>query len=473
MRRCLTILLVLAAGAGISHALPAQDPGTMITVYNQNLALVRQVRSIPVEKGDFSYRFVDVAAKIDPTSVSLEALSGPPLTILEQNYAYDLINSEKVLQKSIGLPITFFEKDNTGEKRFEGTLLAVSGGRPVIRTKEGIYIGTPSRFLLPKLPPGLIMKPTLLWMLRGRERGTEKAALSYLTGGMNWKANYVLSLAPGDRKVNLTGWVTVDNQCGVTFQDARLKLLAGDVHRAAERRPPMRLMTKAMAESAPQFKEHALFEYHLYTLQRPTTLQNNETKQIELVSAPDVPVKKVYIYDGANMLGRSSYYYGSRSSRDLGVPSNTKVDVRLEFKNNKASHLGIPLPAGTVRVFKNDTDGTAQFIGEDSIDHTPKDEMVRIKLGEAFDIVGQRKETSFHVVSYGHVYDDSFEITLRNHKDEAVEVRVAEVLYRWSNWKIIAKSDPYQKVDAQTIVFPVKVPANGEKKVTYTVQYSW
>jgi hypothetical protein len=299
-------------------------------------------------------------------------------------------------------------------------------------------------------------------------------ALSYLTGGLSWSANYVLLLAADEKKTGFTGWVTLVNQSGIGFQDATLKLLAGDVHRAQQPQPQRMYMKGEMGQAAaPQFQEKSLFEYHLYTLQRPATVADNETKQIELTSAPSVPVTKTYVYDGANLAGYGGWYYGARENRDLGVPSNTKVGVYLEFDNRESAGLGIPLPKGTVRVFKRDTDGSAQFIGEDSIDHTPKDEHLRIKLGEAFDVVGERKQTAFRTIVSGHVYDESFEITLRNHKSEAIVVRVAEVLYRWSDWEIRAESTKHEKVDSQTVVFPVSVPADGESKLTYTVRYTW
>ena len=463
-------ILVLAFLA----TLPAAAQKTMLTVYNQNLALVRQERTIPIKKGIFKYLFEDVTTEIDPTSVALETLSGPPITILEQNYAYDLISDKKVLQKSLGRKITFFEKVGNNEKAYTGKLLSVEGNRPVIKTAEGYYIGYPSRYILDELPPGLIMKPSLIWLLDGKRNGDQRVALSYMTGGLSWKANYVLVLTPEEKHVGLTGWVTLENHSGIGFKDATLKLLAGDVNRARAASPAPRYEIMKMQGAAQhQFKEKSLFEYHLYTLQRPATVDDNQTKQVELISSPSVPVTKTYVYDGANMSGYGGGYHGSRQSRDLGVPSNMKVSVYLGFDNNTASGLGIPLPKGTIRVFKRDTDGSAQFVGEDNIDHTPKNEHVRVKLGEAFDIVGHRKQTAFKTIVSGHVYDESFKIELRNHKDIPVTVRVVEVLYRWSNWEITEESTKHEKIDSQTVVFPVSVPANGKKVVTYTVRYTW
>jgi hypothetical protein len=470
-----TLGITLAALLALTAA-AAADSQTMLTVYNQDLALVRQVRTIPVSEGDFAFRFEDVTARIDATSVALETLSGPPLQILEQNYAYDLVSDQKVLEKSIGQTVTFFEKYADTEKAFTGRLLSVAGGRPVIQTGEGIYIGTPSRYLLDKLPPGLILKPTLVWLLRSRRAGQQQVALSYLTGGLSWSSNYVLSLSPDEKRAGVTGWVTLVNQSGVGFENATLKLLAGDVNRAQQPQPPRVYMMKGQmneAAAAPQFQEKSLFEYHLYTLQRPATVADNETKQIELVTAASVPVEKTYVYDGANLGGYGGWYYGGRENRDLGVPSNKKVSVYLSFDNKESAGLGVPLPKGTVRVFQNDSDGSAQFVGEDAIDHTPKDETIRIKLGEAFDIVGERKQTDFKVVVPNHVYDESFAITLRNHKKEPVTVRVVEVLYRWSDWEIRRESAKHEKVDSQTVVFPVSVAPDGETVINYTVRYTW
>jgi hypothetical protein len=471
MRRTPFVFAALLAALGAA----AETPRTMLTVYNQDLALVRQERSVAVRPGVFKYLFEDVTTRIDATSVALETLSGPPLRILEQNYAYDLISDQKVLEKSLGRTVTFFERIGDTEKAYTGTLLSITGNRPVIRTAEGLFIGSPAKYLLDTLPPGLIVKPTLVWLLEGQREGSQEVALSYLTGGLSWDANYVLLLDASEKKAGFTGWVTLQNQSGLTFENATLKLLAGDVHRAErpEPRPVLYAAAKEMAAPANQFQEKSLFEYHLYTLERPATLADNETKQIELATAPAVPVQKTYVYDGANLSGYGGWYYGSRENRDLGVPSNRKVSVFLEFDNREAGGLGIPLPKGTVRVFQKDTDGSAQLVGEDAIDHTPKDEHVRIKMGEAFDVVGERKQTSFKVIVSSHVYDESFEITLRNHKKSPVNVRVTEVLYRWSDWEITRESVKHEKVDSQTVVFPVTVPADGEAKVTYTVRYTW
>jgi hypothetical protein len=306
------------------------------------------------------------------------------------------------------------------------------------------------------------------------QSGSQDTEVTYLTDGLNWHAEYVTSLTPEGDSMDLKAWVTIDNRSGATYREAKLKLIAGDVRRVRPRADYARgavVEEKAMAAPAPQFSEEAFFEYHRYTLQRPATVKDNQTKQIELASAADVPVDKFFVYDGAQM-GR--FYYGSQpyTQAQYGPSSNRKVFVMLEFLNSKASGLGIPLPKGTVRVYQSDEAGGTDFVGEDAIDHTPKDERVRLYIGNAFDIVGERKQTDFRKISR-RVIEEGFEISLRNHKGEDVEVRVVEHLYRWSNWKVLVASHDYYKMDSRTIEFRVRVPANDEVKGTYEVRYSW
>jgi hypothetical protein len=296
--------------------------------------------------------------------------------------------------------------------------------------------------------------------------------VTYLTNGVNWRANYVVVVNDKDTAMNLNGWVTIDNQSGATYEDARLKLVAGDVRRVTPV-PAARDGYAAAPTAAPkaeqQFVQQAFFEYQLYTLQRPTTIHNRETKQIEFASAANVGINKLFVYDGASNLR----FYGYQiTDPGYGKTSNTKVAVMIEFKNSEANKLGIPLPKGTIRVYKADSDGGNQFIGEDNIDHTPKDEMIRLNIGNAFDVVGERKQTNFIKIS-DRVIEESYEIKLRNHKKEAVEVRVVEHMFRWSNWQILKSNQDYTKTDAQTIEYRVKVAADAEQVVNYTVRYSW
>jgi hypothetical protein len=279
--------------------------------------------------------------------------------------------------------------------------------------------------------------------------------------------------------VDLVGWVTMQNHSGKTFENARIKLLAGDVSKLQPPLPASRMYAaeaKAMMNDAmqPVVREKSFDEFHLYTLERPTTLHDEETKLVEFVTANDIRAQRLYIYDGAN-LGPYSYYNSEQIQQDVsyGTQSNPKVWVMQEFKNSDTNHLGIPLPKGRLRFYRCDTDGHLEFVGENSIDHTPKDEVVRVYTGNSFDITGERKRTNFHADNRQKWMDETFEIHVRNHKKQAAQVRVVEHLYRWSNWKVQDNSTEYRKADAQTIEFPVTVAANGEQTVAYTVHYSW
>jgi hypothetical protein len=334
----------------------------------------------------------------------------------------------------------------------------------------------------PELPGGLNTKPTLVWDILSPKAGDQQTRVTYQTGGLTWWADYNLIFNEGKDAnsgiLDLSAWVSIINQSGATFPDAKLKLIAGDVHRAEPRPQPM--MTKRMLEMAAApamdaagFEQKSFFEFHLYTLGRPTTLPNNSTKQIELFDqAKQIPAKKVLVYYGLNM---SPYMYSNVvTDRDPGVQSNKKVDVYLEFKNDKQFGLGVPLPAGRIRVSQLDAaDTSLEFIGEDRIDHTAKDETVRVKLGSAFDVVGERRQTDYSVDTKARWLEEEFEIKLRNHKDQPVEVLVKENLYRWNNWKILTKTHEFTKEDARTIHFPVKVAKDGETIVKYRVRYTW
>jgi hypothetical protein len=333
----------------------------------------------------------------------------------------------------------------------------------------------------PDLPGGLNTRPTLVWDVTSPSGGSQKTRVTYQTGGITWWADYNLIFNEGadanSGLLDLSAWVSIINQSGATYGDARLKLIAGDVNRV---QPEMDAYAKrsvlAMAAAAPAeqdgFKQKDFFEFHLYTLGRPTTLPNNSTKQIELFDqAKQIPAKKVLLYYGAV----NPYFYPSPyTDRNMGVAMNKKVDVYLEFKNDKQYGLGVPLPAGRLRVSQLDkADGSLEFIGEDKIDHTPRDETVRVKLGSAFDVVGERRQVNFAVDTTGKWMEEEIEVKLRNHKQQPVDVVVKENLYRWSNWKILTKTHEFQKEDARTINFPVKVPKDGETAVRYRVRYSW
>ncbi len=468
------MILLLAA----LLAMPAA--AVEVTVYNDNLGLVKEHRTFALKDGVNDVQAADVAAQIDPTSVHFKSLTAPDaVSVLEQDFEYDLASPDKIMEKYLGKTIALERYAGpNGEKRevLEGTLLSVSGGR-VIQSGGKVYIDPPGSPVLPELPEGLLTKPTLVWKLRSTKAGAHDCEVSYLTTGMGWSADYVAVANDNDTKMDLNAWVTLNNNSGAAYKDAKLKLVAGDVHRAPA--PQLRMMAaKAMslAAAAPadaNFAEKSFFEYHLYTLGRATTLKENETKQIELAGAANVPVQKVYTYRGAPDVW-SEYGDYTRSDANYGAGGgNKKVFVTLEFKNAKSNNLGLALPAGRVRVYKADSDGSLLLIGEDAIDHTPKDEEVRLKIGDAFDIVGERKRVNFQVDTKRRWAEESFEIKLRNHKDQDVSVVVVEPLYRWTSWKIVDSSQKWIKKDAQTIRFDVPVNKDGESTVTYTVRYAW
>ena len=471
------LALVGAVGLGGTQGpgeVVAQSEGVELAVYNQNLALVKDLRSLELSKGLNEVRFSDVAAQIDPTSVHFRSLTDPEGTVvLEQNYEYDIVGSAKLLSKYVDQEITLVTQDG---QEYTGTLL--SGNDDVIlQAADGqvtvVKLDQIKEFAFPALPEGLITKPTLVWQLESAQGNTQDVEVTYLTGGINWQANYVLVLADDEKSLDLDGWVTLDNRSGASFEDAKLKLIAGDIHRAPtpDYVVEKRLEAEAVAGAAPQVEEREFFEYHLYEVQRPVTVKDQQTKQIQFVTGTDVPAEKFFVYDGSQM-GFWGYYQ-PLDDPSYGTASNKKVMVMLEFENSEEAGLGIPLPKGTLRVFKKDVDGSTLLIGEDAIDHTPKDEQVRLYVGDAFDIVGERVQTDFKVDYDDDWMKESYEITLRNHKDEDVEVRVVEHMFRWSEWKIVDASHEFAKTDAQTIEFRVPVEANGETIVTYTVRYDW
>ena len=447
-----------------------------LTVYNDNLGLVKEQRTIKLTKGVNEVKFIDVASQIDATSVHFKSLTAPnEAKVLEQNFEYDLVSRDKLLEKYIDKEIEIVRRFGvSGETKetLKGTLLSTKGGLTV-KIGDNIYLNPSGEVILSKLPEGLVTKPTLYWLIDCARQGEHKVEVGYLTSGIKWDADYVIVADKDDKKIDLNGWVTIDNRSGATYKDAKLKLIAGDIHRVTPPAAPgydRFMLAEKTAAGRPQFEEKAFFEYHMYTLQRTATIRDNETKQIEFASANQVPVKKLFIYDGARspFYGYSEY---SRADQRYGTQTKNDVFVMLEFKNARDNNLGIPLPKGKMRVYKEDIDKTLQFIGEDWIDHTPKDEPVRIYLGNAFDIVGERIQTDFKRGDEWVM--ESYKITLRNHKEEPVEIRVVEHLFRWSNWRITEKSQSYEKKDARTIEFLASVPKDGETTITYTVRYWW
>jgi hypothetical protein len=462
-------------------ALASAASATEVTVYNSNLGVVKEVRPFVLKDGINELKVEDVAAQIDPTSVHFKSLTAPDaVTVLEQDFRYDLASPDAILNRYLGKEIELDRaagRDGERNETIKGILLSNAGGR-VVQSNGKILINPPGNPVLTELPEGLLTKPTLVWKLSSSQAGAHQGEISYMTGGMSWSADYVLVVDKDDAKGDMTAWTTITNNSGATYKDARLKLVAGDVHRApvpiGMEFEAMDAMKPAMAAApAPNMTEKSFFEYHLYTLARPTTLADNSSKQVEMASAAGVPIKKLFVYDGAENLYYGAFGDSGYWDPGYGLQSGKKVSVLLEFQNKKAEGLGIPLPKGRVRVYKKDDDGSLQFAGEDSIDHTPKDEKVRVKMGEAFDIVGERKRSNFASDLKGRRFEETFEIKLRNHKDSDATVTVVEHLYRWNNWKIIGASAKYEKMDAQTIEFTVPVPKDGEATVTYTVKYSW
>lgn len=444
-------------------------------------AMVRQERDVKVSSGRSTIKFADVAALIDPTTVTFTSLTEPQTRVLEQSYQFDLVSTDKLLLKYIDRPISVEHRVGDRVETVSGTLLSSTDGL-LLRNGDGTVqsLRDYSSIRFPELPGGLDTRPTLVWDITSPRGGDQRSRVTYQTGGITWWADYNLIFNEGKDAnsgiLDLSAWVSIINQSGAAYPNAHLKLIAGDVHRAAPDSPTPRLAMRAMAQAdaaAPQgFVEKPFFEFHLYTLGRPMTLANNSTKQIELFDqARQVPARKVLLYNGA---GQYYVYPRPMTDRNFGTESNKKVDVYLEFRNDKQYGLGVPLPAGRIRVSKLDAaDGSLEFIGEDTIDHTPKDEEVRVKLGSAFDVVGERKQTDFSVDSKADTMEEEFEIKLRNHKDQPVHVIIKELLYRWSNWKIVSKTHDFVKEDSRTISFPVDVPKDGESVVRYRVRYSW
>jgi len=437
-----------------------------ITVYNQNFGLVREIRTLDLRRGFVNLEYGDVASGIQPETVHIRPLGGRPLQVLEQNYQFDLLNPQKLLEKYVGRTVNVYRTNPlTGiDEVVEAEVLSVNGG-PILRIDGEITFNYPGRFGFPELPDNLIAEPTLLWRLNA-PGGRQQVEVTYLTNSMNWKSDYVMVLNADDDEASLTGWVTLTNQSGTAYENARLQLVAGDVQRVNQGGMPQarreRMMADAvMAMEADGFTEDAFFEYHLYTLGRPADLMNNEQKQVTLLESDGFGVQKTLIFPGA------SYYYRGQYGQ---VATNQKVSVFLDFENSETNGLGMPLPKGTVRVYKRDDSGAQQFIGEDLIDHTPRDEELRIKMGEAFDVVGDRRQMDYTVVS-SCVSESTWRVDLRNHKDEDVEVQLVEPV--GGDWEILSTTHRYEQTDAWTFVMTPSVPARGETRVEYRVRARW
>jgi hypothetical protein len=440
-----------------------------VTVYNSNVALVRDVRRLRLPAGTFDLRYMDIAAQVNPATVHIVSLTAPKeLNVLEQDYEYDLLSPEKLLQKYVGKELTLIrvitENNSTKEVPVKALLLAYNGG-PVWKTGDEIITGMGAdRYVFPDLPENLYSKPTLVWLLDNRQAGEQNVEASYLTNQLNWSADYVLTVHSDQKAADLNGWVTIVNQSGTAFRNTQLQLVAGELNRVYPPQPMNgRVMAmKAEPAAAPQFAQEALSEYHLYSLERHTDIQNNETKQISLLAAAGAAIEKVFQVDG------QSYYY--QSQLNPGQPVKEPVKVLLKFKNSEANSLGVPLPAGTVRVYQGDSKGRLQFIGEDRIDHTPKDETVSLHIGNAFDVVAERKQTDYQRLG-PHNVEVAYEISLRNHKPDPITVVVNEPI--GGDWTMLDSSFKYEKSAAFAARFTVPVAANGEALLKYRVRVHW
>ena len=465
---------IMFLAGGLSFAQPTvtstqQDQKDLaVTVYNSNVALVRDVRRLRLPAGTVDLRFMDIAAQVNPATVHIVSLSAPrDLSVLEQNYEYDLLSPQKLLQKYVGKELTLVrlmtENNSSKEVPVKATLLALNEG-PVWKVGNEIVTGMGSdRYVFPDLPGNLYSKPTLVWLLENTKAAEQTVEASYLTNQVNWSADYVLTVGADQKEADLNGWVTVINDSGTAFRNAQLQLVAGEVHRVSEAQPPTPrpMMMKAAVAGAPQFVQEPISEYHLYTLERRTNLQDQETKQISLLEAAGVAFDKIFEVDG------QMYYY--HNAQRPGEPIKEPVQVHVKFKNSHENSLGIPLPAGTMRVYQGDSKGRLQFIGEDRIGHTPKDETVDLHIGNAFDVVAERKQTDFK--AFGRAFEFAFEISIRNHKPEPITVIVNEPI--GGDWTMLDSNYKYEKTAAFAAQFQVPVAANAESVLKYRVRVQW
>ena len=432
-----------------------------VTVYNNNLGLIKDTRKVtlPVAQGEL--KFMDVAAFINPVTVHAKSLNTPDkFAVLEQNYEYDLIDQNKLLDKYVGKKIKILNWNPYQDKKeiVEAKLISNNNGQ-VYEIGDEIYLGHPGVEILPQLPENLIAKPTLMWLFNNTSSQPHQLEVSYLTNNLSWKADYVLVVDQKDAQGDLSGWVTVDNQSGAAYKEAKLKLVAGEVQTMQQKVPDFDdKMPTSKGVGALQFSEQGFFEYHIYDLARRTTIKDKETKQISLLEANGIKLQKELLVYGVKSYF-TAYYR----------PENPKqpVDVYIKFKNSKENQLGMPLPGGIIRLYKEDSAKSLQFIGENQIEHTPKDEEVKLKVGEAFDVVAERRQVDFKQIS-NTVYESEWEVTLRNHKPEDTVVGIIEPLY--GDWQVMSESHPHQKLDAFTIRFDVNVPKDGEVKVKYRIR---
>jgi len=477
----------------LCSSLFAQQSQPSLTIYNQDFAVVRQDLPLDLKSGENQFNMNDITMHVEPDSVILRDPSGKhSLQVLEQNYRADPVSQMSLLSLYEGRTIDFELPDHSTIKGkvirsgyvrpdyFNPNNYGVGAEEPIIEVAGQLRFGLPGTPVFPDLTAETILKPRLEWLIATDKAGKFPAEFSYITGGMSWQADYNIVAPEKGDVVDIVGWVTIDNRTGKAFENAHIKLMAGDVNKIQPNAMNGVLARKAAMEvsasMAPAVTEKAFDEYHLYTLERATTLRDRETKQVEFIHASGVASKQLYVYDGAKI---DFNRYGGwnwdniRNDHSYGTESNPKIWVMREFVNSQANHMGMPLPKGRVRFYRRNDDGQMEFTGENMIDHTPKDETVRIYTGNSFDLTGERRRTNYTVDNKQDAATETFEIKVRNHKKEAVEIRVVEHLYRGKNWTVAANSDKYVKKDSQTIEFPVTVPPDAEKVITYTAHYTW
>ena len=480
----------------------AQSPQPSLTIYNEDFAVVRQDLPLDLKSGENQINVNDITMHLEPDSVVLRDPTGKhAVQVLEQNYRADAISESLLLSfyegqtleferngqvikgkviRSGYTPHNYFSMNRYGQEYYQSQMSAAST-QPVIEIDGELQFNLPGKLIFPKLTDDSILKPRLEWMLATDKAGKFPAEFSYVTGGMSWQADYNIVAPEKGDMVDIVGWITMDNQTGKTFENARIKLMAGDVNKTQQGGRTVNARNSAQMVAVggamqPPVTEKTFDEYHLYTLERTTTLRDRETKQVEFIHAAGVATRQLYIYDGIKI--DTNRYNGwnwdnIRNDHSYGTESNPKIWVMREFVNSQANHLGMPLPKGRLRFYRRNDDGQIEFTGENVIDHTPRDETVRLYTGNAFDLTGERRRTNYIVETGKSTATESFEIKVRNHKKEPVDVRVVEHLYRALTWDIASSSADYKKTDAHTIEFPVTIAPDGEKTITYTAHYTW
>ena len=464
--------------------LAAFAAGPQVTIYNDGFATVKEDRTLALAEGVSEVRVTDMSRQLEPDSVMLRELSAEPfgVQILEQSFVNDPLTEGLLLYQMEGKTLRFEEKREDGTvKEHVGQLVRsgyVPGGgseQPIVEEEGAVRFSLPGQPVFEGIDPNAFLKPSLVWQLASKKAGECPIEVAYVTAGMSWEATYNLVMpAEGGDVFDFSGWISLRNDTGKDFVDAAVKLIAGDVQKVEQPVPrmPKRMVFAAATETEFDMPEERAFdEFHLYTLPRPVRVRNNELKQVEFLRAPGVKGSRYYVY---NPLVGYGYYGGVQTDPDYGTTTDKKVGVRIEISNSETNGLGVPLPKGRMRLYRTDVDGRREFTGENQLDHLPKNELLKLDMGSAFDLVGERKRTDFSVDTTAKKMTESFEIKLRNRKEkEAVEIRVIEPLIRCANWKIASNSLPYAKFDSHTVEFRAPVPADGETVLTYTVNYWW